>query len=214
MNTRKPKKNKKHTRKRYKKRGGAASTNSEIDDISKSIIKLKDNWYCTNSGECHRTMEGILQILSDAKYEIKPIINGLNIHNYKTIDEYYRVKGEHFLLGIRAPGHYFYIETHNSNIRIISLWSELHGIYDYYNRGPYGKLQRLTKQFIDSFNKLCSKNDEQIEEALLELFGEVDKNKYSVNVKNLKLDVYKLNPVVDYNSNKTELYNSNSNQNM
>ena len=215
MKTMKPKKQKKHTIKKYKKIGGAAATavnntrnnsNIPINAMSQSIIKFKDNWYCTMSGECHRTMEGLRLIINDANYTLINIKLGLTVHNYKSIKKYYD-KNKHFLLGIRAPGHYFYIEMHNSNIRIISLWSDFHGIYDYYNRGPYGKLQKWTRQFKDSFNKLCSKDDTKIEESLLELFGEVDTKRYNETSKTLKLNVYELLPL-DYNSNKTELYNS------
>ena len=81
----------------------------------------------------------------------------------------------------------------NSKMRIISLWSDMHGIFDYYNTGPYGKFFGLNKVFVNSFNKLYSRNDVEIRQGLQEVFGPDDPNHYDATT--FKLHVYELFPL-------------------
>ena len=99
---------------------------------------------------------------------------------------------KHYLLHVHAPSHHFYIEIVNKKFRLISLWDSLHGIHNYYSKGPYGKLNTLSEVFIENIEKLCSGNNQLIKEALEDLFGKQETNTDYLD-KSVKFDVFELN---------------------
>jgi hypothetical protein len=224
MNLKLKKKNtkRKNTKRKYNKKGGAAAEVEEepTNAISRSIIKFKHMWECSREGECQHTMYGLYPILDDAGYTIPIIVQQQPLINFESIRPFF-LANTHFLLQLSAPGHYYFMEMHNGNIRIFSLWGSRHGLYDYYKKNiPYGKMRPLTGEFIESFNRLYSQNDTEINRGILEIFGENVLGSY----KNTSF-YYTLYAIIPksiattqssngYNSDKTAPYNGSNDETM
>lgn len=159
-------------------------------NLNKGINHLKDNWTCSKESNCHHTIYGLQKILDNVDYSLREISRDNKVSSFKDIFHLF-FKKKHYLLYVSAPFHYFYIEIINKKFRIISLWDSKHGIYDYYENGKYGKMQNITKRFMDDFNNLCSNNDEFIIDALDKMFG-VSLRDQTIDRKNVLYDLFEV----------------------
>ena len=163
------KKHKRNTKKHKKVKRGGASQNSQ-----NSVGSEIENFPC-EEGNCHRTMEQLEAIMLKAGYKLLQATDETPIDNFRQIEHFFS-GNRRVLLRIRGPRHFFYIQIKNGSFRIISSWGIEHTIHTYYTMGRYGKLQKFSNDtisypFRESFNKYCGQNDEDITQAIKELFG-------------------------------------------
>lgn len=158
-------------------------------NLNNSIVKFKNNWMCSKGSNCHHTSYAISKLLKNANYERKEISIDNKMNRFRDLFPFFNKK--HYLLHVHAPSHHFYIEIVNKEFRIISLWDSLHGIHNYYDKYKYGKLSKLTGEFIKNIDNLCSGKNPLIKKALEHLFGELEPNTDYMN-KTVTFDVFEL----------------------
>ena len=122
----------------------------------------KHEWFVTRGGECDRSGIGVAEVLS--KFNMKQIKFNpdLDISSIIEIDKAIKkIHNKNFnTLRVSTGPHQFFIEVNGKSIRILSLYGDRHGFYDYFKYSKFGKYFEIDG---DTYNEMIGYFNDIIE---------------------------------------------------
>ena len=84
------------------------------------------------------TIYPLFDLLEKEKYNIVPLEFNNQAEMWKNIWYSFIENGNHYLITIRSPGHFWYLEILNKKFRILSLYDGEHNFIEYSEKYKYG----------------------------------------------------------------------------
>ncbi len=122
----------------------------------------KAEWLVTRGGECHRSGIGMAEVLN--KFNMKQIKFNPDLDTSSIIEIDKAIKdinNKNFnTLRVSTGPHQFFIEVNGKSIRILSLYGDRHGFYDYFKYSKFGKYFEIDG---DTYNEMIGYFNDIIE---------------------------------------------------
>jgi hypothetical protein len=121
----------------------------------KEYCKLtnQDNWQFTHHGECDLSSIGMVEVLKKLNMKQKKFTPDLDTSSIEEIDTVIKgINNKNFnTLRVSTGLHQFFIEVNGKSIRILSLYGDRHGFYDYSKYSKFGKYFEIDG---DTYNEM------------------------------------------------------------
>ena len=133
-------------------------------DLELNIVDLmkkeEGKIFYNKNQNCHHTIIPLFNLLEKQKYDIVPVKFNDQTIMWKNIWDSLIDDGNHYLVTVRSPGHFWYLEILNKKFRILSLYDGEHNFIEYSKKYKYGTFHNKieVEKFINLLNDLNGKS--------------------------------------------------------